>query len=60
MDISMCQNKKCKDRKTCFRYNAKPDKLWQSYLLIEGEKTKDTCNNYWKMRKPKRWWKHGN
>lgn len=49
-DISMCKNEDCKDKDSCYRYTAKPDPYWQSYILIEGEKDKDTCEEYRKGR----------
>lgn len=49
-DISMCQNKKCKDKDTCYRFNAVPEKYYQSYMLIEGTKDKNKCEYYWKMK----------
>lgn len=49
-DISMCKNKQCKDKDTCYRFNAVADKYYQSYLFIEGKQDKNTCGNYWKMK----------
>jgi len=30
-DISMCKNVGCKFKKDCYRFTAKPDKIWQTY-----------------------------
>jgi len=45
-DISMCLNKKCKKRNTCYRFIAEPDR-WQSY---GGFNEKD-CEHYIKIEK---------
>ena len=44
-DISMCNNKDCKSRKTCYRYMAPPSEFMQSYLVIKG--VMDKCKHYW-------------
>ena len=43
-DIAMCKQDKCKKRKTCYRYMAKPDNRWQSYIIVDDPKT---CEHYW-------------
>jgi len=45
-DITMCKNKKCSKRKTCYRYMAKPDKHNQSYFLKMNE---NKCEYYWEI-----------
>jgi hypothetical protein len=48
-DISMCSNKKCKDRKKCHRYTAMPDS-YQSYIIWDvgkAPKDKKSCGNFW-------------
>jgi len=44
-DISMCTNKKCKIRLTCYRFTAIPYKHLQSYAEF---KAKD-CEYYWSI-----------
>jgi len=45
-DITMCTNKKCKLRKTCYRFMAKPDR-WQSYA--EFKPVRGKCEYYYPM-----------
>jgi hypothetical protein len=49
MDISKCDNKNCKIRRTCYRFTAPADEYLQSMILIEHEvkKPKD-CDAYWR------------
>jgi hypothetical protein len=37
-DISMCANKNCPSRKTCYRYLAKPNEQRQSYAIFKQDK----------------------
>ena len=49
-DITMCDNKKCKDRLTCHRFTATPSEYYQSYFLFhEGSEPKNNneCHQYW-------------
>ena len=48
-DISMCINKECKDKDTCYRFNAIPDS-YQCYIWKTGELNKETCDSYWPMK----------
>lgn len=34
-DIAMCQNNVCPHAKNCYRYMAKPDEYWQSYMKFD-------------------------
>jgi hypothetical protein len=43
-DISMCDNKKCKRRKKCYRFTAEPSEHMQSYFLNMKEKD---CEYFW-------------
>ena len=48
-DISMCLNKSCPARKSCFRYIAKPNDFKQSYShfeQVDGE-----CAHFWDASK---------
>jgi len=36
-DITMCNNKECSKKETCYRFTAKPDKWLQSYFLEQKE-----------------------
>jgi hypothetical protein len=40
-DISMCQNKECNMKESCYRYTAKPSEQWQSYSEFVYER--DSC-----------------
>jgi len=48
-DISMCQNKKCKKYKTCYRFTAKPDH-YQSYGSFSPDE-KGVCKYYYRIDK---------
>jgi hypothetical protein len=43
MDISMCENKTCKKRESCYRFTAKPSSHWQSYGTFKPDET-GNCN----------------
>lgn len=45
-DISMCSNKTCPKKDTCYRFAATPDDMWQSYGLF-SHTTKKPCDAYW-------------
>lgn len=45
-DITMCDDKKCKRKDTCYRFTAKPSTHWQSYFW-ETPRKDDKCNMYW-------------
>ena len=32
-DIAMCPGNDCIKKESCYRYKAKPDEYWQSYLV---------------------------
>lgn len=49
-DITMCDNKICKDRFKCHRFTAKPDEYHQSYFLFFDKqipKSNLECNQFW-------------
>lgn len=52
MDISMCENKACPLKETCYRFNATPS----SYQAYGDFKPDDTgkCEWYWKRKISKR------
>ena len=41
-DITMCCNKNCKKRKSCYRFIAKPNELYQAYF----EPKENECEYY--------------
>lgn len=47
MDISKCDGVGCDRKETCYRYTAKADPIYQSYIrpINRGEK----CEDYWKV-----------
>jgi hypothetical protein len=53
-DIAMClkENNKCKLKKSCYRYIAKPDSL-QSYSDFYANKTQEKCDFYWEVKTKK-------
>ena len=46
VDISMCGNKECKLKDTCYRYLAKPDEYAQTYGLF-CPSDDSHCEFYW-------------
>jgi hypothetical protein len=50
-DIAMCQNTKCRSKKTCYRQQAKPGSYLQVYADFGNKPTK--CEYYIKTRKDK-------
>lgn len=51
-DITMCDDKKCPKKESCFRYKAKASK-WQSWFL-ESPRKNETCEYYMKEEKDER------
>ena len=49
-DITMCLDKDCKKKDTCYRYIAPRDKYYQAYFLDTPRK-KDKCKYYWEVNK---------
>lgn len=49
-DITMCLNKECTKKETCYRFIAKPSP-WQSYCMFEFEiiKGETYCDFYWPL-----------
>jgi hypothetical protein len=45
-DITMCRDSECKDKITCYRYNATPNKYYQSYFL-KSPREPHACEYYW-------------
>ena len=45
-DITMCRDTECKDKKTCYRYNAPSNQYYQSYF-VDSPRTEDGCKYYW-------------
>lgn len=39
-DITMCQNKECKLKDNCYRYQAVPSRFWQSYAEWDYKRDK--------------------
>jgi len=46
-DISMCSGEGCELRRTCYRYNAKPNPFWQSYFKDPPVNPEGGCAYYW-------------
>ena len=45
-DITMCKNKDCTIKETCYRYNANPNPYWQSYTTF-SQNIDGYCDYYW-------------
>ena len=46
-DISKCRNKDCKDKETCYRFNAKANPYRQAYS--DFKPVDGVCKNYWSI-----------
>lgn len=54
-DISMCPGTNCPLREDCYRYQAKPDKYYQSYFTeVPYDDFHKDCDFYWKMEEKKK------
>ena len=42
-DITMCTNEICPKKKKCYRHEAEPSKLWQSYSEFNLERDGEWC-----------------
>lgn len=40
-DITMCKDKRCPQRKKCYRFMAKPSEYWQAYFTGSPRQGKD-------------------
>lgn len=49
-DITKCMGLDCPKKETCYRYTAKANEFWQSYLAGPPiwDKTLNACEHYWK------------
>jgi hypothetical protein len=45
-DITMCEDKECPKKNTCFRFLADPTLCWQPYFVKSPRKGKK-CEYYW-------------
>ena len=45
-DISMCLNKQCESRTTCYRFTAIPSEYRQSYSDFQPADGEDKCREY--------------
>ena len=52
-DITMCSDKDCSKKESCYRYNAKINECWQAYFGNSPRKENGDCEFYWKMKKDK-------
>lgn len=53
-DISLCRNEQCPKKKYCYRFNATPEPMYQSYADFKPD-DKGNCDGFQKMesQKPK-------
>lgn len=53
-DISKCENTRCPLSKSCWRFNAPSNELWQAYQDFTFTTDKKTgeikCEDYWEMK----------
>ncbi len=52
-DISMCVNKECKSRSTCYRYITTASEYWQWYADFKPAEGEDKCFDYIPVDIPK-------
>ena len=44
----MCKQERCPVKNKCYRYTAKPDELYQPYVVVEIEHVRDDgCKLFW-------------
>ena len=48
-EISMCTNKDCPSKETCWRFKAPPKPFWQSYCGFVVYDDEDKCEHYMEM-----------
>ncbi len=48
-DISLCLNKSCLKKETCYRYKAKPSEFRQVYAAFTYDED-GNCEDYWEMK----------
>jgi hypothetical protein len=44
-DMAMCRNDKCPKKETCYRYIAKPNPYWQTYMDFNGKDCYIECKS---------------
>ena len=49
-DITMCSNDKCRLAGDCYRHEAIPDKMWQSYSSFEADSDFRHCLHFTEIR----------
>lgn len=50
-DILKCDNKTCPSAKTCYRFTAPTNEMWQSYGKFLWDSSVGKCNFYWDNKK---------
>lgn len=48
-DISMCGNRTCPSRMKCYRYRARPDEHWQSWMEFQVPDCLDRCGSFMEL-----------
>lgn len=48
-DISMCDGGNCPLKEQCYRYPAKPNPQWQSYMKAPLDAARGDCPYFWPM-----------
>jgi len=52
-DISMCKNKECIRKISCYRYMARPNLPWQSYgefKPVNNSESEFSCDYFWQLK----------
>lgn len=49
-DITMCDNKECPKKESCYRFKATPNEYWQAYSTFKYDE-KEGCVFYVKLEK---------
>jgi hypothetical protein len=49
-DISKCSGERCPLRDTCYRYLAKANHDYQTYLALSHDANKKYCGFYWQVK----------
>jgi len=53
VDLAMCSNHACPSRTKCYRYTARPNPLWQSYMHFAPPNKRKRCDDFIPIRRTK-------
>ena len=49
VDVCMCNQRDCRDKDKCYRYNAKPSFMQSWFAEDPRDEDKNFCPSYWPM-----------